>query len=361
MNKRLLFFILMIVLMIITLPQVVNSLDKFKMNNLKNKAIQIAINADKYFLEENKLDGYNLIDNIECVKIVNLNNKYNCHIVNDNGLAVIELQLNRFICIGTQYNMNCAKNNKNTEKNAANFIIGLCSDSCKEGITDDNGLFKDEHGDYRYAGSNPNNYALFNGEIWRVIGVFDKRIKLIRNDSLGNFPFDKGISHTNIWNLSDISLALNGDYLINTKWNELHLSSDSQKIIGDAVWYLSGYDSVDGNRDNIYRLERFNVYDKWIGKVGLMYISDYLYASDDCYNSKYKCEQSNWLFDENFQWTISPYSKHIGYTWVIDSNGDIKNSYGVDNSFSIRPALYLLPSVHVTGSGTVTSPFQFDI
>ena len=90
-------------------------------------------------------------------------------------------------------------------------------------------------------------------------------------------------------------------------------------------------------------------------------ILSFYYYLKTRYNSKYKCEQSNWLFDENFQWTISPYSKHIGYTWVIDSNGDIKNSYGVDNSFSIRPALYLLPSVHVTGSGTVTSPFQFDI
>ena len=40
--------------------------------------------------------------------------------------------------------------------------------------------------DYRYIGSNPNNYIKYNDEVWRIIGVFDGRIKIIRNDIIRN-------------------------------------------------------------------------------------------------------------------------------------------------------------------------------
>ena len=53
--------------------------------------------------------------------------------------------------------------------------------------------------DYRYIGANPNNYVKFNDELWRIIGVFDvddgtgkieKRMKIIRNESIGNYSWD---------------------------------------------------------------------------------------------------------------------------------------------------------------------------
>ena len=49
--------------------------------------------------------------------------------------------------------------------------------------------------EYRYRGANPKNYVTFNNETWRIIGVFptedengniENRIKLIRNESIGN-------------------------------------------------------------------------------------------------------------------------------------------------------------------------------
>ena len=44
--------------------------------------------------------------------------------------------------------------------------------------------------DYRYIGSSPNNYITFNDEVWRIIGVFDGKIKIIRNDTLGYMSWD---------------------------------------------------------------------------------------------------------------------------------------------------------------------------
>ena len=58
--------------------------------------------------------------------------------------------------------------------------------------------------DYRYIGNNPNNYVIFNDEVWRIIGVFpvvnakgetENRIKIVRNDYIGSYSWDnKNIS-----------------------------------------------------------------------------------------------------------------------------------------------------------------------
>ena len=52
----------------------------------------------------------------------------------------------------------------------------------------------------RYIGANPNNYVLFNNELWRIIGVMnniddgtglqESRIKLIRDESIGEYTWD---------------------------------------------------------------------------------------------------------------------------------------------------------------------------
>ena len=50
----------------------------------------------------------------------------------------------------------------------------------------------------RYIGKDPNNYVLFNDELWRIIGIFDKNthevegtelVKIIRNESIGNYSW----------------------------------------------------------------------------------------------------------------------------------------------------------------------------
>ena len=37
---------------------------------------------------------------------------------------------------------------------------------------------------YRYSGSNPNNYVKFNNELWRIIGVINGKVKIIRNEAI---------------------------------------------------------------------------------------------------------------------------------------------------------------------------------
>lgn len=44
--------------------------------------------------------------------------------------------------------------------------------------------------DYRYIGSSPNNYITYNDEVWRIIGVFDGRIKIIKDTSIVSMSWD---------------------------------------------------------------------------------------------------------------------------------------------------------------------------
>ena len=95
-------------------------------------------------------------------------------------------------------------------------------------------------------------------------GNLETRIKLIRNDALGNYSWDTSDSSVNYgygvndWTQADLMQELNGDYLntslnANTNWyngynNEQtgvfdytkRLGTSAQSLIGDTKWYLGG-------------------------------------------------------------------------------------------------------------------------
>ncbi len=91
-----------------------------------------------------------------------------------------------------------------------------------------NTLAYDDYGNLRYVGANPCNYVTFNGETagWRIIGVIDNKVKLIRNESIGSYPWDTSAS------------GVNNGYGIN-QWGEsgAYTGADLMKLLNP------GYDS----------------------------------------------------------------------------------------------------------------------
>ena len=94
-----------------------------------------------------------------------------------------------------------------------------------------NGLEKDTTPDLniRYVGSNPKNYVRFNNELWRIIGIFNGNVKLVRDDILTKYSFDnknksQGIETdygTNDWTKSYLRVFLN-DYYFSGKTIACH-------------------------------------------------------------------------------------------------------------------------------------------
>ena len=237
--------------------------------------------------------------------------------------------------------------------------------------------------DYRYIGSNPNNYVTFNNELWRIIGVFsvddgtgnvEERLKLIRNESIGNMAWDP--NNTNDWPNATLNTNLNsGDYWTNS------LSEDAKNMIGDAVWYLGGtsdYTSAsNGLTSHWYSYERgTTVYSgrstSWIGKVGLMYPSDYGYATSGgtttdrnaCLNKELyswvsvsDCYNNDWIFNSAEQWTITPYASDSRNVFNLRSAGYVRSG-NANNTRGVRPVVFLKSNIKIIdGDGSSSNPY----
>ncbi len=264
--------------------------------------------------------------------------------------------------------------------------------------------------DYRYIGADPNNYVKFNDELWRIIGVFDtddgtgkveKRLKIIRNESIGNYSWDYNSAgnYINEWSTAQLNNLLNsgayynrttGTYYNNSTtasnvdFTNNGLTEKAKAMIGNAKWYLGGTadytNSSNGLASHFYKYERgTTVYSgrstSWTGKVGLMYLSDYGYAtsggtttnrasclSKEMYNwddsSVSDCKNNDWMYNSNiWQWTISPRADNSYYVFYVNFTGYVYGNYA-HYYYAARPVVHLKSTIKViTGSGTKESPY----
>ena len=287
------------------------------------------------------------------------------------------------------------------------------------------GLMQDSFGNIRYYGANPNNYVTFNGEVagWRIIGIFDtedengnvsKRIKLIRATSIGDYSWDNKNTSTgaeadygkNDWTTARLMKLLNPSTVYEADSNDngngqsLYWNSqsgtcfsgknnattscdftstgltDTAKNQIDKVKYHLGGSSTESGlyADDYYNFERgTTVYTgrstSWNGYIGLMYPSDYTYATDlsvctkDGYNydsDRTNCTGTDWLLNSSTNWFISPASDYSYIAFAVFSLGRVYDNYrDVYFSYGVRPVAYLKSSTQiVNGSGTKTDPYQ---
>ena len=139
-------------------------------------------------------------------------------------------------------------------------------------------LYEDEHGDIRYYGKAPNNYVSFNNELWRIIGVIDGKLKIIRNESIGNMQW---ASSRNNWNNSSLKSYLNGEYYNGINETYKSMISEETYYLGGATssnlrtLTASGYYNVERDSSQVYSGNPTST----TQYIGLMYPSDYGYAA----------------------------------------------------------------------------------
>ena len=234
--------------------------------------------------------------------------------------------------------------------------------------------------EYRYQGASPKNYVTFNNETWRIIGVFptddgtgniENRVKLIRNESIGSKKWNT--SDSDDWTTSSLKTELNTTYL-----NGLN---DDKNMIGDAKYYL-GYGG--STKDSYYKSERNSIKNietnspiSWIGKIGLMYASDYGYAitSGVCDREldalDPDCIQHNWIYsdDNTTMWLINPMGENSADSFcaAIVDGGYIPSQGKViqevkNYSYFVVPTLYLNSLVKIIGgTGIIADPYTFGL
>ena len=228
-------------------------------------------------------------------------------------------------------------------------------------------LMKDVGDNIRYYGTSPNNYIYFNCsdyknqssstcELWRIIGVFDGNVKIMRNEIIGNIAYDVDEEDTYLqsiardnngnnsrveflnYNISDEEVIIKlvpdlkfgqSDYsksslqkiLNNYYYNGLKYigastydftstglkNATTRNIIDNITYNLGGHNDSTIYSNQIYGYERGTTVPSgnattWTGKIALAYPSDYGYAVDlslcqkqlSAYNDA-TCAANNWM------------------------------------------------------------------
>ena len=276
-----------------------------------------------------------------------------------------------------------------------------------------------------------NNYVCFGSDatpcptdnLYRIIGVFNDdngnyQVKLIKydyatsemlgqdGDYVGTFDFGdyyntlyKGNLDTDqvaiySWNRANLSTAYNetGYYnvwsysvlnTVNLNTNYLnYLGENWSNMIAEHSWTVGGYSYSDldttpsgETAKNVYVSEIENpntdVETEYTAKIGLMYVSDYGYATSPDYwtellfNYGYDLPRlTSWLYMGANEWTITRYVDesreyiHVKYPVV----GGALTVNAVQSQVAVRPVFYLKSDVIVTaGTGTQTDPYRITL
>ncbi len=293
----------------------------------------------------------------------------------------------------------------------------------------------------RYVGKNPCNYVKIDNEYWRIIGLMNNiddgtgkketRIKLIRNESIGTYSWDSSESSVNNgfgvneWSQADLMKLLNPGYESESVGGSLYYNNSSgncysgnynrtkacdftttglktnlKNLVGNTLWNTGSNDTNDwtsasnGLASHFYSYERSSNNGKictsglscndtvqrtttWNGKIGLMYPSDYGYATSggstsnrtSCLNkelshwdrSSYSdCKNNDWLYNSSdWQWTVSPTAgSSLGYcVFGVATAGFVTTGMGIVGL--VRPSVYLISSTSILGGeGTLENPYE---
>ena len=316
----------------------------------------------------------------------------------------------------------------------ASVITNLYISSTKTPVTNNsityqydtkNNLMQDTAGNIRYYGASPNNYVYFNCdsypstncELWRIIGVFDGKIKLMRNETIGEYSWDTSASSVNSgngvneWSQADLMKLLNPGHESESVGGSLYYDSKSglcyritvnktiicdftkngikndvtRNMIAETTWNLGGWNTSDIYSNVMYEKERgtttvSNPSDgitratTWNGKIALPYPSDYGYATDlsKCsqtlynYNSStdsYACRSNDWMYSifktNSYNWLLTPLSGDAYNAFILSSAGYVNGGGNVAGDHGVAPVLYLGSDQDiVAGDGSQSKPYQ---
>ena len=226
---------------------------------------------------------------------------------------------------------------------------------------------------YRYAGASNsvNNYICLGSDtttcpdanLFRIIGVFGDKTKVIRAKSIGGIQ-NWDTNGSNTWSPSSLNTYLNGEYLTS-------LGTLADKI-ATTTWKVE----VAGARNDIYLNDVPKIaYQYEVGssassttvdkKIGLMYVTDYGFAADSSGWTKYLMDYNsntskNWLYLGSDEWTILSSRGGTDLAFYVDSTGNVGRS-DVTNINAVRPSFNLLSSTtYVSGSGSMSDPVRIN-
>ena len=269
---------------------------------------------------------------------------------------------------------------------------------------------------YRFAGTSDqvNNYVCFGSNVtpcsadnlYRIIGVFGDKVKLIKADyansnllgtdgdyntgtdsKSGNSTYKGELTTINryTWNYKN-NTTINSGYGSNTWSTSLlnktnlnknfitNIGADWTAKIDDTTWKVGGntwsnigtQPAKTAYQNEIVNPVTTNTTDnatEYSAKIGLMYASDYGFAAAPSawttilnnYNGE-AIKSVNWMYMGLYEWTISRNADYAYRVFYVGNTGGLNYIYA-NGAFGVRPVFYLTSSVnYASGSGSATDP-----
>ena len=222
---------------------------------------------------------------------------------------------------------------------------------------------------YRYAGASDsvNNYICLGSDeatcseanLFRIIGVFGDKTKVIRAKSVENKQWHS--SESNTWSSSSLNTYLNGEYLTSLGTLADKIATTTWKVGGGSSTYLFDVPKTAYQ----YEVGSSASSTTYGAKIGLMYMSDYGFAvSPSAWSTALgnyaNVRAKNWLYLGSTEWTISRNSGLPDYAFYVYSSGYVTHNV-VTLSFAVRPSFNLESSItYISGDGTIEKPIRIN-
>ena len=264
----------------------------------------------------------------------------------------------------------------------ASYITNLYTGTQGEnGIYHHNATLTNGAGDnsYRYAGASDavNNYVCFGSttvpcpadNLYRIIGVFDDKVKLIKSTSVGNKAWNG--NNKNTWSNARLNTYLNNEF-INTfdETTKSKIDTTTWKVGGNTYANIGAQPAKTAYQNEVVQPNpgtTSNGETEDNKKIGLMYASDYGFAAAPSawtanlitYNGE-AIKSANWMYLGANEWTISRDADRDSRVLAVYFAGDVGYN-PVYDAIGVRPVFYLTSSVnYASGSGSATDPISIN-
>lgn len=233
-------------------------------------------------------------------------------------------------------------------------------------VTTGDGLYS-KAGEYIFRGENVDNYVQLDESLWRIVKITkDDEIVLISEEGAGfGSVWDNRYNQETNYNsgINKYGVSRIKDYLDDVynnpkeKKKEIILSKkDKTKIVSFDVC-IGKKSSKSEDKNNTEECKE-KLKDQ---KLGLLTLSDYLYASVDpnCKSAESKsCRNYNYLVINNDWWLVTASTENTSYVFNIKSNGSSAVAYA--SSYArVRPVIHLNSNVlFKSGKGTLEKPYK---
>ena len=319
---------------------------------------------------------------------------------------------------------------------AAETITNVYMDAAKETVTNNSIIYNTapsvslmndglSGGNIRYYGASPNNYIYFNCsdysnqssstcETWRIIGVFNGKVKLIRGSQIGKYSWDSSVRNVNYgwgfndWSQADLMKLLNSGYDSESVGGSLYWNAQSgtcfsgrdnatvdcdftstgikndetRNMIAEVTYNLGGWNDTKIYPNQIYVYERGRTVfsgrpTTWTGKIAVAYPSDYGYAADlnQCKQTLVNydnstCTSNNWMKNivtnngGNYGWLLTHRPDSSSSPWTVRREGLANNISEASGGLGVVPVLYLNSGIKIDsgdGDGSESNPYQLSL